>query len=353
MTDNKDLVLIAQESGLEKSKTEVLLTKFSSYFNEAKQLVKVGKEIVVTDENDLEGMAKAREIRRQLQDIRTKGVEPTRKALKEQSLREGRAIDGIANVIKALIVTEEERLMAQEKFAERLQAERDNKIEAERHNQLSKYVDDSEIYSLHPSNLTDEAFEKLLGNSKLAYEAQKKAEQEAEAERIENEKKEKIFNERKFELVKYSDFIELAELTIETTEQQFEKLKTSALTAYKKYQEEQEKIRKENEKLQKEKEKAEAERLKAEQELAKQREAQELKERQEREAQEAKKRAEEELERKSLLAPDKQKLLEFAKQIQSTTAPAVKSKEADMILEKAMELILEAVEVLQQGAKKL
>ncbi len=286
MTDNKDLVLIAQESGLEKSKTE--------------------------------------------------------------------------------IVPEEERLMAQEKFAERLQAEKDNKIETERHNQLSKYVDDSEIYSLHPSNLTDKAFEKLLGNSKLMKhlrnfletqsnhkKAQKKAEQDAEAERIENEKKEKIFNERKFELVKYSDFIEIAELTIDSTEQQFEKLKNSALLAYKKHQEEQEKIRKENEKLQKEKEKADSERLKAEQELVKQKEAQELKERQEREVEEAKKRAVEEAERKSLLAPDKEKLLEFAKQIQTVTAPAVKSKEADMILEKSMELILQAVEVLQQGAKKL
>jgi hypothetical protein len=352
MTDNKDLVLIAQKSGLEKSKTEILLSKFGGYFQEAKSIASEAKEIVVTDENDIATMAEAKEKRLNLKRIRVE-ADKTRKELKEQSLREGRAIDGIANVIKALIVPVEEHLEAQEKYAERLQAERDNKIEAERHNQLSKYVDDSEIYSLHPSNLTDEAFNKLLGNSKLAYEAQKKAEQEAEAERIENEKKEKIFNERKFELVKYSDFIELAELTIDTTEQQFEKLKKSALTAYKKHQEEQEKIRKENEKLQKEKEKAEAERLKAEQELAKQKETQELKERQEREAQEAKKRAEEELERKSLLAPDKQKLLEFAKQIQSTTAPAVKSKEADMILEKAMELILEAVEVLQQGAKKL
>ncbi len=286
MTDNKDLVLIAQESGLEKSKTE--------------------------------------------------------------------------------IVPEEERLMAQEKFAERLQAEKDNKIETERHNQLSKYVDDSEIYSLHPSNLTDKAFEKLLGNSKLMKhlrnfletqsnhkKAQKKAEQDAEAERIENEKKEKIFNERKFELVKYSDFIEIAELTIDSTEQQFEKLKNSALLAYKKHQEEQEKIRKENEKLQKEKEKADSERLKAEQELVKQKEAQELKERQEREVEEARRKAEEEAKRQALLAPDKDKLNKLAADLDSFKFPAVESQEAGELLRDARGRLDFITNLIREKAKTL
>ena len=56
-------------------------------------------------------------------------IETVRKELKEQALREGKAIDGIANVLKALIIPIEEYLKKQEDFVVLKEAAR---IEAER-----------------------------------------------------------------------------------------------------------------------------------------------------------------------------------------------------------------------------
>lgn len=352
MSDTKQLQVIAQESGLEPSKTEVLLSKFGNYFSEAKEIAQGAKDIVVTDENDITTMAVAKEKRLDLKRIRVE-AEKTRKELKEQSLREGRAIDGIANVIKALIVPVEEHLEAQEKFAERLIAQREADTERNRFNELGKYVDDASVYSLHPKNLSDEAFEKLLENSKFAFEAKKKAEEQAEAERIENEKKQKLFQDRRFELVKYSDFIEIAELTVETTQAQFEKLKKEAITAYEAHQKEQERIRKENEKLQAEKENAEKAKAEAEEKLRKEKLAQQLKEKEAREAEEARIKAEEEEKRKLLLAPDKDKLLKLVADIHKVQRPHLESMEASEILEKANDLIIRAVDIINEGVKKL
>ena len=38
MTDTTQLTVIAEESGLEKSKAEILLTQFTGYFAEAKEV---------------------------------------------------------------------------------------------------------------------------------------------------------------------------------------------------------------------------------------------------------------------------------------------------------------------------
>jgi len=296
MTDTSQLVLVAEESGLEKSKTELLLTKFTGYFQEAKNACKGYKDIVVADENDIDSMAKAREKRRALQDIRVE-TEKTRKELKEQSLREGRAIDGIANVIKALIVPAEQYLMDQEKYAERIVAERELRIESERNNELSKYVEDADVYSLHPKNLTDEAFEKLLENAKIAYEVKKKAEEEAEKERLAQEEAERKEQERIRK--------ENAKLKAEA------EAKEKALA---KERAEQEK------KLQAERAKIEAERQK--------REAIEAKIKAQKEADEKRKQAEEEAERQKQLSPDKDKLIDLANRLELFDLPAVKSSVA-------------------------
>jgi hypothetical protein len=111
------LALIIQESGLEKSKAQVLLENFKDYFEIAAEWEIKAKAIVVTSADQVAEMQMARAGRLFLREKRLH-IERTRKALKEQALREGRAIDGIANVIKALIVPIEEYLEEQEKFIE-------------------------------------------------------------------------------------------------------------------------------------------------------------------------------------------------------------------------------------------
>jgi hypothetical protein len=290
------LQLIIEETGLEKSKTELLLSKFTGYFQEAKTIAQEAKGITVTDENDTETMQRAREARLELKSIRI-DAEKTRKELKEQSLREGRAIDGIANVIKALVVPVEKHLEEQEKYAERLEAQRKLNVEKERVNRLSKYVEDVEVYSLHPDKLSTDSFNKLLETSEVAYKAQKKAEEEAEQERLAKEEAERKEQER--------------------IRKENEKLKAEAEAKEKalaKERAEQEK------KLQAERAKIEAERQK--------REAIEAKIKAQKEAEEKRKKAELEAGRQKQLAPDKDKLIELANRLDTFDIPAVKSSTA-------------------------
>jgi len=130
--ENK-LSLIVKESGLEKTKAQILLDNFSRYFQLAADWEKKAKTIVVTDESQVAEMKMARTGRLFLRQKRI-AIENTRKELKEQALREGKAIDGIANVLKALIVPIEEYLGKQEKFVEIKAAEEAERkrIEAER-----------------------------------------------------------------------------------------------------------------------------------------------------------------------------------------------------------------------------
>ena len=111
------LSIIVKESGLEKTKAQVLLDNFSAYFQIAADWEKKAKAIVVSDETQTADMKMARVGRLFLREKRI-AIEHTRKELKEQSLREGKAIDGIANVLKALIVPIEEYLDKQERYVE-------------------------------------------------------------------------------------------------------------------------------------------------------------------------------------------------------------------------------------------
>lgn len=314
MTEQNQLVIIANEAGLAEDKSKQLLASFGNLFNDARQAVKFAKDIVVNDVSQVEEMSNARKTRLELKSIRVQ-VENTRKTLKEQSLREGKAIDGIANVIKALIVPVEQYLEDQEKFAERIEAERKNKIELERVSQLLKYVDEAENYSLHPDQMSEETFNKLLDNSRLAFEARKKAEEEAEKERL---------------------------ALIEAEKEEQERIRQENI-----------KLRAEAEKREKElaKERAEQQRkLEAEQKARKEAED---KIRLEREAQEAKLRAEAEAKRQQLLAPDKDKLLELALMFDSLQLPAVSSKEAMSVIRATEEMVGKVSNYIREKAKTL
>ncbi len=112
-----ELEVIVKESGLEQKKGQTLLDNFAGYFEIAEEWKKKASVIVVKDASQKADMQMARVGRLFLREKRI-NIEKTRKELKEQSLREGKAIDGIANVLKALIVPIEEYLGKQEKFVE-------------------------------------------------------------------------------------------------------------------------------------------------------------------------------------------------------------------------------------------
>jgi hypothetical protein len=304
MQDTQELSLIVNQAGLAQEKSQQLLAKFGEFFQDARHTVEFAKSIKVTSVDQVEEMKKARETRLELKSIRNQ-VENTRKELKEQSLREGKAIDGIANVIKALIVPVEQFLDEQEKFAERVEVERKNKIERQRILELSQYVENVQVYSLHPDKLSQESFDQLLKTSKVAYEAQKKAEKEAEEARIKAEQEEKAENERiRLENQKLKEAQEKreAEIAKERAKQE------AALEAERKAKKALE-------------DKIEADRLsklKAETDQK----------RLEEEAREKKEKAE----RDALLAPDKEKLFELANKLNLIDLPLVKSSEAKAVV---------------------
>ena len=110
---SKELEVIVKESGLNVTKAQVILDKFKDYFEIASEWEIKAKAIVVTNESQTAEMEMAKVGRKFLAKKRI-DVEKTRKELKEQSLREGKAIDGISNILKALIVPIEEHLKKQD-----------------------------------------------------------------------------------------------------------------------------------------------------------------------------------------------------------------------------------------------
>lgn len=311
-TEVKELIVVAENNGLQLNKVEFLPASFTTHFREAKELVKNAQGIAVTDESQVDQVEKAKESRRALKQVRLE-VDKTRIELKEQSLREGRAIDGMANIIKALIVPVEEYLEKQEKFVEIKKAEREEAVFQERVTKLQPYIEDLNVYNI--KDMSEYAFDKLFESSKLAFEAQKRVEQQAEEERIVKEK-------------------EAAE--------------------------EQKRIREENERL-----KAEAEQREKEREMdASLQETALEEERKKREEVEAKMKAikesaeetvrlEEEAKRKALLAPDKVKLVDLASTIDKLVFPNVSSKEAGEIVKKAENYLSEVSKFIREKAKTL
>lgn len=182
---NTQITTIIKETGLEPTKADVIIKSFTGFLEQTKEWEAKAKAIVITDISQTKEMRDAREARLALKSIRV-NAENVRKELKEQSLREGKAIDGIANVIKALIVPIEEHLEKQEKFVEVQEEARKEKVNAERIVKLSAFIPDTSIYNL--KEMSDEAFEKLLETSKIASEAVLAAEKKAEQERVAQEK---------------------------------------------------------------------------------------------------------------------------------------------------------------------
>lgn len=359
------LTRIVQESGLEKTKAQVLLDNFSNYFNLAAEWEIKAKSIVITDVSQKHEMKMAREGRLELKQKRIE-VEKTRKILKEQSLREGKAIDGIANVLKAVIEPIEQYLEVQEKFAERKEAERKQALRNIRTGELSIYVSDLTVFS-DLGEMTDGAYAKILQTAKLAWEENQKAVRKAEEERIAKEKAETEERERiRLENEKLkADAVErerLAKIEREKQEKLLAEAKARADLELQKAKDKQEKIFQEERarhaaaereqralaeknRIEQEKRDAEARKAKAEaEEKLRQAKAEadrlqaELKVKQEKEAKELK--AKQDAEKKAKSAPDKVKLKILADHLRNPKLPEMVSEEYKRMMTEVKERML-------------
>jgi hypothetical protein len=328
-----ELQVILKEQNVIGDNAKALIEAFGAPFTEAGDIILTYKDIEVTDESQKEVIAEAKEKRLALKRIRT-GVENKRKELKEDSLRTGKAIDNVARYIKETIQPAEEYLELQEKFVEIQQAKKAAEVKRERTEKLLKYTDELSLYNI--DSLDDEQFEMLLGKVKKEHD-DKVAAEKAEAERIEKERIEKEAEDKRIreENERLKKEAEKREIEL-AKERKIEQDRLAALEAER----------------QKERE---AEQAKLNEERAK-REAIEAEKREIEQAELKKKQEAEELERQALLAPDKEKLVQFSQAIEmirTTKLPAVKNNKSQVVVNEIDSRLSELYNFIIKESKEL
>lgn len=325
-----ELAVKLKETNLEEESSKRLEDIFMPYFKQAEEWKNKAKDIMVTDESQVEEMKIARESRLALKNIRC-DVEKKRKSLKEESLRYGKAVDGMANVIKFLIAPIENHCKEQEEFVRIRQEKRLQELEFNRKEELINLDVDVELYDLRI--MSEEKYSLLLEQSKKLYNDKIEAEKALEKARIEEEKRQKEENER--------------------IRKENERLKKEAEERDRIEAEKQKKLEAEREKERKKQEDI----LKKEREKHARLEAELLeKKRIEQEESQKRKEAEEkakEEERQKELAPDKDKLNELALRIVNTEMPEVKDDKAKEIIENVVELLNKTSNYIKNNVIKL
>lgn len=191
--EKKQLLAVAKQNALSAESADSLVLSFKPFFAEVHDLLEQAKRVEVTDATQVTMIRHARDLRLSLRKVRI-AAENARVELKAESLRRGKAIDGMANIFKFMVEPVEEKLLAAEEFAERAEAKRREALQAARATELTPFVDDPSMYPL--GDMDQPAFEKMLAGFRAAHEAEVAAKQKAEQERVEREKKEAEERER-------------------------------------------------------------------------------------------------------------------------------------------------------------
>lgn len=173
--------------GLEKETQQTLLDNFLPLFEKAKDWKEKAEKLVVTDATQLTEMKQARDARLALKEIRV-NADKVRKNLKEDSLRYGKAVQGVYNVIEYLIAPIETHLQEQEDFAKIAEAKRKSALKVERESLLQPFGITTDFYKL--DEMDEKTFQTLYTNSKTTYEKQIEDAKKAEEERIAREQEE-------------------------------------------------------------------------------------------------------------------------------------------------------------------
>lgn len=226
-TAMNELLPVVAETKVDSEIQQMLLDRFSLFLEQAATWKQRASELVVTDISQTHEMKMAREARLALREIRL-AADKTRKELKEDSLRYGRAVQSVYNVIELSIKPIEEHLERQEKFKELYELQQREALRIERE-ALAKDYRQYMIANINLGEITETDFNNMLNGAKLQKQAadeaariaeeQRQARIKAEAEererlRIENERlkaeAEAREKERKAELGKIEASIQAA-----------------------------------------------------------------------------------------------------------------------------------------------
>lgn len=186
---NQEITKLLENSLIEKTKLDYITEKFSEFTTIATEWSEKANAIVVTDESQIDLMKQAKEGRLILKAKRIE-IEKTRKSLKEQSLNEGRLIDGLAKTLTLLVEPAEKHLELQERFVEIQEQKRKSELKAERYKLMLPYAEILDPDTLQLDIITEEAFAGILKYAKSSLEAKIESERLAKIEQEEKEKAE-------------------------------------------------------------------------------------------------------------------------------------------------------------------
>lgn len=191
--EQKQMLAVAAETQIQPATAQTLQQRFAPLFASARSTIEKSRAIVVTSPDQKLEIKLARACRLELKALRVSG-EKTRREIKEEYVRTGRAIDGFHAILEHLIVGEEKRLDAQERFVEIQEHARKAALIEERTKILTDMQADATVYQL--GEMTAETFNQLVEGIRLARVAAEERRRREEAERIERETKERAEQER-------------------------------------------------------------------------------------------------------------------------------------------------------------
>ena len=174
-----ELEIVISNSGLERSSALVIAEKMTPFLVQAQQWP--AQVALVTDPKI------ARASRLALRKIRC-DAENTRKALKADAVKFGKALDAAYQVIENATAPLEARLEEVETKAEREEQARRDAIKASRMTLLAPYGTDTQWMDL--ASMPDAQFQKLLSDAKFTHQSKIEAAAKAEVDRVAKEKAE-------------------------------------------------------------------------------------------------------------------------------------------------------------------
>lgn len=175
----------SEDVNLETMKRADLPVIWGEFRTKVEALKKTAETLTVTSVDDKEGMKLARVTRLALKNARV-DIDAKRKELGEEALRRKQKIDSDAKELRDIIEPLEERLLEQEKFAERAEETRKVELKASREKELALFGADTQFVNL--SEMPEEQYETFYNNAQAGYRSKLAAEKKAEEDRIAKEK---------------------------------------------------------------------------------------------------------------------------------------------------------------------
>lgn len=159
-----------------------LVRQYRQFLHDLAKVEDEARSIVVTDRNDKEGMARARELRLFLRRIRINS-DKVRKALNDEAQQYIRFVNGNQKLIGVPCQEIEDHLQAQEDFQKNFIKANMERVKKERTELLSPFVDDINVFDL--ISMSEEQFAMTLFGAKESY--RQRAEYLEEERRVKDE----------------------------------------------------------------------------------------------------------------------------------------------------------------------